>query len=214
LIERRLLLATRNPGKVREIRRALRGIPLKIIGLEDVLPDLSHRERGKTFSEIARAKGLYYSRKWAGLILAEDSGLEIEALDGAPGVRSARFSGPKASGEKNNRKVLRLLRKVPAAERKARFVCVMVLAKNGSVVREFRGEVRGEIGLVARGASGFGYDPLFFYPPLRQTFAELPPDVKNAVSHRGRAVLKLRAFLEAEKKAPPGGLPGRAAVGR
>jgi XTP/dITP diphosphohydrolase len=212
LIERRLLLATRNPGKVREIRRALRGIPLKIIGLEDVLPDLSHRERGKTFSEIARAKGLYYSRKWDGLILAEDSGLEIEALDGAPGVRSARFSGPKASGEKNNRKVLRLLRKVPAAERKARFVCVMVLAKNGSVVREFRGEVRGEIGLVPRGASGFGYDPLFFYPPLRQTFAELPPDVKNAVSHRGRAVLELRAFLEAEKKAPPGGLPGRAAA--
>ncbi|MCX6568606.1 MAG: RdgB/HAM1 family non-canonical purine NTP pyrophosphatase [Candidatus Aminicenantes bacterium] len=214
MTERRLLLATRNPGKVREIRRALRGIPLKIIGLEDVLPGLSHRERGTTFSAIARAKGLYYSRKWDGLILAEDSGLEIEALDGAPGVRSARFSGPKASGEKNNRKVLRLLRKVPAAERKARFVCVMALAKNGSVVREFRGEVRGEIVLVPRGASGFGYDPLFYYPPLRQTFAELPADVKNAVSHRGRAVLKLRAFLEAEKKAPPGRLPGRAAVGR
>ncbi len=214
MIERRLLLATRNPGKVREIRRALRGIPLKIIGLEDVLPGLCHRERGKTFSEIARAKGLYYSRKWDGLVLAEDSGLEIEALGGEPGVRSARFSGPKPSGEKNNRKVLRLLQKVPAAERKARFVCVMVLAKNGSVVREFRGEVHGEIELVPQGASGFGYDPLFYYPPLRRTFAELPPDVKNAVSHRGRAVLKLRAFLEAKKKAPPGGLPGRAAAGR
>jgi XTP/dITP diphosphohydrolase len=214
LIERRLLLATRNPGKVREIRRALRGVPLKIIGLDDVLPGLSHRERGKTFSEIARAKGLYYSRKWEGLILAEDSGLEIEALEGAPGVRSARFSSPKPSDEKNNRKVLRLLREVPEAERTARFVCAMALVKNGSVVGEFRGEVPGRIGLAPHGDSGFGYDPLFYYPPLRRTFAELPPEVKNAVSHRGRAVLKLRAFLEAEKKAPPGGLPGRAAARR
>jgi XTP/dITP diphosphohydrolase len=90
----------------------------------------------------------------------------------------------------------------------------MVLAKKGRVVREFRGEVRGRIGLAPQGASGFGYDPLFYYPPLRRTFAELPPEVKNAVSHRGRAVLKLRAFLEAEKKAPPGELPGRAAARR
>jgi len=214
LTDGRILLATQNPGKVREIRRAFRGQSLKIIGLEDVLPGLSHRERGKTFSANARAKGLFYSQKWGGLTVAEDSGLEIEALDGAPGVRSARFSSPKPSDEKNNRKVLRLLREVPAEERKARFVCVMVLAEKGRVVREFRGEVRGRIGLSPQGSSGFGYDPLFYYPPLRRTFAELPPDVKNAVSHRGRAILKLRTFLEAEKKAPPGGLPGRAAARR
>jgi XTP/dITP diphosphohydrolase len=207
-------LATTNPGKVREIRRALKGLSLRIVGLKDVFPDLSFRESGKTFSASARAKSLFYSRKWAGPTLAEDSGLEIEALDGAPGVRSARFSSPNASDQKNNRKVLRLLRDVPARGRKARFVCVMVLARKGRVVREFRGEVRGTIGLEPRGVSGFGYDPLFYYSPLRMTFAELPPEVKNTVSHRGRAVRKLRTFLEAEKKAPSGDRPDRAAARR
>ncbi len=208
----RLLLATQNPGKVREIRRALQGVSSRIVGLGDVLPGLSHRERGKTFSENARAKSLFYSRKWPGLTLAEDSGLEIEALGAAPGVLSARFSGPRPSDEKNNRKVLRLLGTVPAAERRARFVCVMVLAREGRVIGEFRGEVRGRIGVAPRGESGFGYDPLFYYPPLRRTFAELPPEVKNAVSHRGRAVRKLRAFLELKKRAPSGGRPDRAAA--
>ena len=212
MTERRLLLATQNPGKVREIRRALEGLPLKVVGLGDALPGLAHRERGRTFSENARAKSLFYSRKWSGLTLAEDSGLEVEALGGEPGVRSARFSGPRPSDEKNNRKILRLLGTVPPKERRARFVCVMVLALEGRVIGEFRGEVRGRIGLAPRGESGFGYDPLFNYRPLRKTFAELSPEVKNAVSHRGRAVRKLRAFLEPEKKAPSGGRPDRAAA--
>lgn len=202
MTDSRLLLATTNPGKIREIRQALKGLPLKIVGLAEVLPGLSHMERGETFLTNARSKSLFYSRKWDGLTLAEDSGLEIEALDGAPGVRSARFSAPNASDEKSNRKVLRLLRDVPAKGRKARFVCVMVLARKGRVIGEFRGEVRGRIGFEPRGESGFGYDPLFYYPPLRRTFAELAPEVKNSVSHRGRAVRKLRAFLEAEKKTP------------
>ncbi|OGD13344.1 MAG: non-canonical purine NTP pyrophosphatase, RdgB/HAM1 family [Candidatus Aminicenantes bacterium RBG_16_63_14] len=219
MIENRLLLATTNPGKVREIRRVLKGLSLrgqslKIVGLTDVFPGLSYRERGRTFAENARAKGLFYSRKWSGLTLAEDSGLEVEELGGAPGVRSARFSGPRPSDEKNNRKILRLLRAVPAAARKARFVCVMVIAKEGRVVGEFRGEVKGRIGVAPRGESGFGYDPLFYYPPLRKTFAELSPKVKNAVSHRGRAVRKLRRFLESKKKAPSGGRPDRAEASR
>jgi len=199
LTEKRLLLATKNPGKVREIRRALEDVPLKIVGLEEVFSGPSHRERGKTFSANARSKSLFYSRKWDGLTLAEDSGLEIEALGGAPGVRSARFSAPKPSDEKNNRKVLRLLRNTTSEDRKAQFVCVMVLSRKGRVVKEFRGEVRGRIALTPRGTSGFGYDPLFYYPPLRRTFAELTPEVKNAVSHRGRAVRRLRTFLQAEK---------------
>lgn len=214
MTERRLLLATQNPGKVREIRRALAGAGIRIVGLEDVLPGLSHRERGKSFSENARAKSLSYSRKWPGLTLAEDSGLEIEALGGAPGVLSARFSGPRPSDAKNNRKVLRLLGDFPAAERRARFVCVMVLAQEGRIIGEFRGEVKGRIGFAPRGESGFGYDPLFYYPPFRKTFAELSPEVKNKVSHRGRAIRKLRAFLRRKKRAPSGGRPDRAAARR
>ncbi len=205
MTERRLLLATGNRGKVREIRRALKGLSiggraLAVVGLSDALAGSKPAERGRTFEENARSKSLFYSGRWPGLTLAEDSGLEIEALGGAPGVRSARFSAPRPSDEKNNRTVLRRLRGVPAAARKARFVCVMVLADRGRIVAEFRGEVHGRIGVAPRGHSGFGYDPLFYYPPLRKTFAELPPAVKNEVSHRGRAVAKLRRFLEAKKK--------------
>jgi XTP/dITP diphosphohydrolase len=194
-----LLLATSNRGKILEIRESLHDVPLTIRGLERTLPGLRHRERGRSFLENARAKGLYYSRKWKGLVLAEDSGLEIDALGGAPGVFSARFSRPKATDEKNNRKVLRLLESVPARDRGARFVCVIVLAREGRIVKEIRGEVRGRIVRKPRGNNGFGYDPLFHYPPLGKTFAELPRAVKNRVSHRGRALRKLKAFLSASR---------------
>jgi XTP/dITP diphosphohydrolase len=174
-----------------------RGRPLSVVGLADVLPGLKHAERGRTFEENARSKGLYYSHRWSGPTLAEDSGLEIDALGGAPGVRSARFSAPRPSDEKNVRKVLRLLERERAPARKARFVCALVLAERGRIVAEFRGEVRGRIAAGPRGVSGFGYDPIFYYPPLRRTFAELAPGIKNKVSHRGRALAKLRRFLRA-----------------
>ncbi|MGD1008557.1 MAG: RdgB/HAM1 family non-canonical purine NTP pyrophosphatase [Candidatus Aminicenantales bacterium] len=190
-----LLLATTNPGKVREIRKALEGLPLRTVGLRDVLPGLSFREGGASFLENARAKSLFYSRKWKGLTLAEDSGLEIDALGGAPGVRSARFSSPGPTDDKNIRKVLRRLAGVPGKDRGAGFCCAMVLATDGRVIREIRGRVRGRIGQAPRGQNGFGYDPLFFYPPLRKTFAELRPEEKNEVSHRGRALRKLKKFL-------------------
>jgi len=218
LTELRLLLATTNQGKIREIREALKGLPLKVFDLRDVLRGGSYRERGRTFLENARGKSLYYSRAWDGLTLAEDSGLEIEALHGAPGVHSARFSRPEPSDEKNIRKVLRLLRGVPRPERKARFVCTMVLAKDGKPVREFRGEVRGRIGLEPRGSNGFGYDPVFYYAPKRKTFAELPPGAKNRVSHRGRALRKLKRYLAAAAAAAPAvrlrRVPRRAPSGR
>ena len=196
MTERRLLLATTNPGKIREFRALLKGLPLRVVGLEDVCPGLSFRERGRTFAENARGKSLFFSRKWDGLTLAEDSGLEVEALDGAPGVVSARFARPKPTDEKNNRKVLRLLSGVPERARRARYVCVLVLSLRGRVIKEVRGEVRGRIAVEPRGTGGFGYDPLFCYPRLRRTFAEIPPEVKNGISHRGRAVRKMREFLE------------------
>lgn len=201
MTERRLLLATTNPGKIREFRALYKGLPLRIVGLEDVCPGLSFRERGRTFAENARGKSLYYSRKWDGLTLAEDSGLEVEALGGAPGVVSARFARPRATDEKNNRKVLRLLAGIPERARQARYVCVLVLSWQGRVVKEVRGEVRGRIAAEPRGTGGFGYDPLFYYPRLRRTFAELPADIKNRVSHRGRAARKMREFLEKSGRA-------------
>ncbi len=191
-----LTIATTNAGKEREIRRLLRGLPVRVRGLRQALPDASYKERGETFSDNARAKAVYYSRKVAGLVLAEDSGLEISYLGGAPGVRSARFSSPAPSDEKNIRKVLRLLRGVGRGDRAARFVSVMALAENGRIIKELRGQVRGRVAFEPRGYNGFGYDPVFYYHPLRRTFAELSPDEKNAVSHRGRALRKLRAFLE------------------
>ncbi len=152
--------------------------------------------------ENARIKSLFYSRRWPDLILAEDSGLEIDALRGAPGVHSARFSHPKPTDEKNNSKVLRLLQGIPERNRRARFVCTLVLSKGGQIIKEIRGEVLGRIASEPKGYKGFGYDPLFYYPPLRKTFAELSAEKKNAVSHRGRAIGELKEFLESFLEKP------------
>jgi XTP/dITP diphosphohydrolase len=195
LTRTKLLIATTNAGKVREIKRSLAGLPFEVMRLEDVLPGASFRERGKTFLENARSKSLHYGLKSGLLTLAEDSGLEVDALEGAPGVHSARFSRPDPTDAKNNRKVLRLLANAPWKARKAKFVCVMFLSRDGRVIREIRGEVRGVIDFAPKGENGFGYDPVFYYPKLRKHFAELGPDEKNAVSHRGRALKKLKTFL-------------------
>ena len=196
--DRVLLVATTNAGKVREIRAALRNLPLAIVGLADALPGVVYRERGRTFIENARGKGRFYSRRTGLLTLAEDSGLEVQALGGQPGVRSARFAGPRASDETNNRKLLKQLAATTRTKRQARFVCTMVVACCGRVIKEIRGEARGVIASTPRGKGGFGYDPLFYAPRLRKTFAELAPTAKNKVSHRGRALRKLEAFLRRE----------------
>jgi len=195
LSNERLLLATTNKGKAKEIASFLSELPLKIFTLQEVFPKQNFIEEGDTFAENAREKSLFYSRQWEGLTLAEDSGLEIEHLKGAPGVLSARFSGPQATDEKNIRKVLNLMEGVPLDQRKARFVSCIALSQKGKISKEIRECANGLITFEKKGRLGFGYDPIFYYPPLEKTFAELLPEEKNRVSHRGRALEKLKEFL-------------------
>jgi len=195
LSKEKLLIATTNQGKAREIKSFLQGLPLEILSLDDLGHSEPFSEKGRTFDDNARGKSLFYSQSWEGLTLAEDSGLEIEALRGEPGVLSARYSGPQATDEKNNRKVLERMKDVPEERRKARFVSCLVLSRKGEVIREIKEFVEGRIAFEKKGTQGFGYDPLFYYPPLEKTFAELLPEEKNQVSHRGRALKKLKEFL-------------------
>jgi len=190
-----LVLATTNEGKAREIRAALRGLPVMVITLAGARITARFMETGTTFKENAVGKSRFYSLKTGFLTLAEDSGLEIEALGSAPGVISARFSGSGATDAKNIRKVLGMMKNIPAEKRRGRFVCSMVLALDGKTLKAVTGQVRGAIAFENDGRRGFGYDPIFYYRPLRKTFGRLEPREKNAVSHRGRALEKIKAFL-------------------
>lgn len=192
---RKLLVATFNQGKSREITTYLHGLPIQVASLQELPPAEPFEETGHTFMENARGKSLYYSQFWDDLTLGEDSGLEIDALDGAPGVYSARFSGPQANDTKNIKKVLKLMQHVPMERRKAGFVSCMVLSHRNQVIQEIKAEVRGFVAEKAQGQGGFGYDPIFFYPALNKTFAELLPEEKNQVSHRGKALHQLIQFL-------------------
>jgi XTP/dITP diphosphohydrolase len=196
LTARRLLLATTNQGKAREIKKLLAGLNFKIESLVSYPEFGRFQEKEKTFEENSRGKARFYSRQYDGLVLAEDSGLEVEALDGKPGVFSARFSGPGATDEKNTQKLLRLMNKIPEKERKARFICVVSLARQGKILKVYKGQLRGKILFEPRGQNGFGYDPVFFYSPLKKTLAELTTEEKNKISHRGRALRKVRAYLK------------------
>ncbi len=193
--EHKLLIATTNPGKAKEIQTFLSSLNLQIFSLSDLQVAQTFPEDKQTFIENARGKSLFYSRSWSGTTLAEDSGLEIEHLKGAPGVLSARFSGPRATDEDNIQKVLKMMTGVPSEHRKARFVSVVVLSHQGKILREFQEYVEGFITLEKKGSHGFGYDPIFYFPPLDKTFAELLPKKKNRISHRGRALNKLKTFL-------------------
>lgn len=191
----KLLLATTNQGKAAEIKSLLSGFPLEIFPLQKLGLTQTYPEKGKTFRENARGKSLFFSQKWKGLTLAEDSGLEVASLGGAPGVLSARFSGPGANDKRNIAKLLHLMEEVSGNERKARFVCSMVLSKQATIIWESEEHVEGVIMASPKGKFGFGYDPIFYYPPLNKTFAEMWPEDKNKVSHRGQALQKMKEFL-------------------
>ncbi len=190
-----VLLATRNPGKAKEFQDMLSGLPVRIRTLEEFpgAPDVE--EDGESFEENALKKARVLCR-WSGKIaMADDSGLEVQALGGAPGVRSARYAGPGASDEENNRRLLMAMAGVAPAERKARFRCVVALVHPDGREWIFEGSCEGAIASEIRGTRGFGYDPVFLLPEEGKTFAEIGPEAKNRVSHRARALAELRKAL-------------------
>ena len=197
----KLYCATGNPGKLREFQLAA-GSGWEFIPLNGIPPC---EETGATFEENAVRKAVYYSLHAPGLLFAEDSGLAVDALDGAPGVRSARFAGDAASDADNNRLLIDKLR--GEKNRTARYVCVIALANAGEPIATFRGEVEGRIVDEPEGTSGFGYDPYFFYEPFQLTFAQAAPEQKLAVSHRGQALTAMIEWLNRNNDAARNQLP-------
>lgn len=187
---RELVIATRNTKKKRELETLLRPLRLRLLSLDDLKGIPRVRETGKTFDENAIKKALTVSRFVDKLVLADDSGLEVDALGGRPGVFSARFSGKGATNAKNIRKLLRGMESVPKQKRKARFRCSIALAKEGILLKVINGSCSGIIGFEPRGEAGFGYDPVFIVPRDGKTFAQLGPRTKNKISHRGKALRK------------------------
>ena len=191
-----LILATRNAGKVKEIRHIL-GTEIQVRSLADFPNAPEVIEDGDTFEANAAKKALEIARHTNSFALADDSGLEVDALNGAPGVYSARFAGENATDADNNHKLLELLKNIPPEKRTARFRCVIAIATPEGTVHTAAGTCEGQISQTFRGARSFGYDPLFFVPEFNLTFAELPLEDKNRISHRGRALQTALPLLRA-----------------
>ena len=191
----RLLVATGNPKKLKELQELLRDLPVELISLENFPNSVEVEEDGKTFQENAGKKALGFAKQTGCLTLGEDSGLTVDYLKGAPGVYSARFAGLKKDDLKNCEKVLELLKGVPQNQRKASFRCAAALAIPNKVVHVVEESVSGFIAEEMKGENGFGYDPLFFYPEFGKTFAQVSIDEKHSVSHRGKALQKMKEFL-------------------
>lgn len=194
----RLVIASNNQGKVREIKEILGSFFDDVISLKEGGYAIDVVEDGTTFEENAAKKAREVMELTGYAALADDSGLAVDALNGAPGVYSARFSGEGATDAKNNAKLLELLKDVPEAERGASFICCMALAVPGKPIRTVQGSCEGSILLKPQGEGGFGYDPLFFVPGEGGTFSEISMEVKNRISHRGKALRAMLAILEEE----------------
>jgi XTP/dITP diphosphohydrolase len=191
-----LLLATTNLHKLEEYRAIFSDLPLNLFSLSDIQLTFEVEETGNTFAENAELKARTYAQMSQMLTLADDSGLEIDALGGAPGVHSARYLGSETSYEERFRVILELLKGIPLDQRSARFRCVIAFAMPSGNIRTVEGIVEGVIAESPRGTHGFGYDPIFFLPELGKTFAELEPVDKNRISHRARAAQSARKLLE------------------
>jgi XTP/dITP diphosphohydrolase len=193
---RTFLLATTNLDKMREIRALMAGADVEIVGLDSLPPVDAPEETGTTFAENARLKARYYTKASGMTAIAEDSGLEIDALDGAPGVESARFGGARSTYPEKFAALYDMLDARGGRDSAARFVCALAVADGDAIVFEARGTVEGRIAPSPLGTHGFGYDPIFFYPPEGCTLAEVSDEVKRAVSHRGEAFRHFRAWLQ------------------
>ena len=191
---RPLILATRNQGKIDEFQELFVGSGVITKSITDFGPIPQVVEDGETFEENAYKKAFQTARMLGFPALADDSGLSVEALDGAPGVKSARYAGEEATREDNNRKLLEAMQGIP--NRKAAFECVLAIAVPRGPALIYEGRCEGEITDELRGEEGFGYDPLFFYPPLKKTFAQMSSAEKNRVSHRGKAMAELRGEID------------------
>ena len=193
-----LLVGTTNPGKLAEIKARLGNLPIHIVPLGHLATWPEVAEDGRSFEENALKKARTLANFSGMPTLADDSGLEVDALGGAPGIHSARYSGEDANDARNNEKLLQALAGLPQEKRTARFVCVLALCLPDSRKRRewlFRGECEGWIASSLKGGNGFGYDPLFFYPPFGKTFGEVDRETKGRVSHRGKALRKLAEAL-------------------
>src|SRR4051795_2993388 len=198
---RKIFVATSNPGKIRDFAGAASVLGIEIAALPNFAALPLVVEDGATFETNARKKAESYSRHAAGeLVLADDSGLEVDALGGAPGVHSARYAADEphnadsnTDDEENNARLIREIRAVPPESRTGRFVCVIAAALNGEIIAEFKGKAEGVILDQPKGSNGFGYDPIFYFPQIQKTFAELTAEEKSSYSHRGSA---FRQFLK------------------
>ena len=193
---RKLLLATTNRHKLAELQSILGGLPFQLCSPHDVQVHLDVEETGQSFAENAQIKALAYASATGLLSLADDSGLEIDALGGAPGVYSARFTGRETPNEERFRVILERMQGLYGPQRSARFRCAIALAEPDGYCRVVEGVVEGQIADRPRGTGGFGYDPIFLVPELGKTFAEAAPELKNRLSHRGRAAQMARHLLE------------------
>jgi XTP/dITP diphosphohydrolase len=195
----RIVLATKNEGKVREIEQMMEGTRIEMVSLNHfaALPEIV--EDGATYLENALKKARTVSEFLGETVLADDSGLQVDALGGEPGVYSARYAGEGATDEENNAKLLAKLKEVPGEKKTASFYCALVLYQPGGHVHSFEALWRGRIIDEGRGANGFGYDPIFLDPNFNRTAAELPPEIKNKVSHRGQAFAKFKDWLAARR---------------
>ncbi len=190
-----LIVASRNKGKIGEIKELLAGLPFKVTSLFDYpdLPDVV--EDGKTYTANAAKKAVEISRLTGKLAVSDDSGIEVKALNNAPGIYSARFAGKGASERQKNNKLLRMLKDVPMSKRQARYRCFIALADKGKLLAVVNGQCSGRIALKEMGKNGFGFDPLFHLNRYQKTFGELPPTIKSKISHRARALKKFCLLL-------------------